>query len=110
MKRFLLLVFLITLVSIAYVHLQAKIVLLSYKMKKLYEQKQELVSEKQFYLAKLLDITSPDNIKESLIARQLCLSYSAPKKVVCINSTTHKPEGILDMLFGEAKAVADVLE
>ena len=110
MKKFLFFLLLCTIIAIAYVDLQARIVLLSYQIKKLYEKKEELLSEKQYYLAKLLDITSPQDIKERLLARRIYLSYSTPRRVVCINARHKRERGIVGVLFGESQAVADVLE
>ncbi len=110
MKRFFLLLVLTTGLCVGYVWLQVRIVSLSYQLRALLEKKDSALCTQQYLIAKLLSLTSPDKVEERLLARQVCLSYSPPQRVVRVNSQSHY--GTRDSikfsgLFGMPQAAAD---
>ena len=113
MKRFVFFVVASSLFAILYLVLQVKIVDLSYELRQAYELREELSCQKQFYMSKLLAMTSPDKIDEGIVSRKICLSYASPRKVVRIDANgAHEPKirGIWSAIFGMPQASADIIE
>ncbi len=113
MKRFILWVITVSILALCYVGLQVKIIEVSYEIRRAYLLKEKLLCRKEFYMARLLSMSSPDRVEQGLLERRICLGYASPRKVVRLDHSKkrggRKP-GIWSVLFGMPQAAADVIE
>ncbi len=114
MKRFIFGVVVVSVLALCYVGLQVKIIEVSYKIRSAYLLKERLLCRKEFYMARLLAMSSPDRVEQGLLERRICLDYASPRKVVRLDHprehNNEKRPGIWSILFGMPQAAADVIE
>ncbi len=110
MKRWIIGILFITALAILYVHLQVKTISATYRLHELYRQRDKLLCQREYYLAKILEISSPSEMQEKLLAHQLPLTYATPTKVVtlrCGSSSGVQKTSFWSRVFGMPQAVAD---
>ncbi len=110
MKRWIIGIAFLTALAILYVDLQVKTISAMYRLHKLYRQRDKLLCQREYYLAKILEVSSPSEMQERLLARQVPLTYAIPTKVVslrCGSTSKVRKTNLWSRVFGMPQAVAD---